>query len=80
MRRKSKLLVCSLLMCMVLSVLPVTESSAEEKPGETTSEASEIQDENVQRLEETTVMDENANIYPVEEEDGSVENEIGGIA
>ena len=80
MRRKSKLLVCSLLMCMVLSVLPVTESSAEEKPGETTSEASEIQDENIQRLEETTVMDENANIYPVEEEDGSVENEIGGIA
>ena len=65
---------------MVLSVLPVTKSSAEEKQGETSSEAAEIQDENSQRLEETTVMDENANIYSVEEEDGSVENEAGGIA
>ncbi len=80
MRKKRKLLVCSLLTCMVLSVLPVTKSSAEEKQGETSSEAAEIQDENSQRLEETTVMDENANIYSVEEEDGSVENEAGGIA
>ena len=80
MTRKRKLLVCSLFMCMVLSALPGVKSSAEEKQGETSSAASEIQDENIQRLEETTVMDENANIYEVDDEDGSVEGRKNGIA
>ena len=73
MMKKSRLLICSLFVCMAMAVLPGMKSSAEETTGDILSAASENQDENSQRLEEVTGMDENANIYEVEDTEGVVD-------
>ena len=86
MIKKSKLLICMLCMSMVLTVLPGMESNAEEVSGGADSAASELQDENSQRLEEVTAMDEDGSIYQIGETDGTVgedaesTDENGGIA
>lgn len=75
-----------LCMSMVLTVLPGMESNAEEVSGGADSAASELQDENSQRLEEVTAMDEDGSIYQIGETDGTVgedaesTDENGGIA
>ena len=63
MIRKSKLLICMLSMCMILAAAPGMESSAEELAGEQQPAAAELQDENSQRLETVTGMDENGGIF-----------------
>lgn len=60
-----------LCMSMILTVLPGMESYAAEE-GETSAAASELQDENSQRLDETTAMDENGSIYEISGDDGTV--------
>lgn len=50
------------------------KSNAEESPGEQASSESGLKDENSQRLEEVTGMDENGNIFTVEETEGTVTN------
>ncbi len=81
MTKKNRLLICSLFMCMALAVLPGMKSSAEETTGGTSEAAAENQDENSQRLEEVTGMDENANIYEIEDTEGVVdESQENGIA
>ena len=79
MIRKSKLLICMLFMCLGLAVLPGMKSNAEETAGETAS-ASENQDENSQRLEEITGMEEDGEIYEVTVEDGMVEETVNARA
>lgn len=79
MIRKSKLLICMLFMCLGLAVLPGMKSNAEETAGETAS-ASENQDENSQRLEEITGMEEDGEIYEVTVEDGMVEETVNANA
>ena len=56
---------------MVLTVLPGMESYAAEE-GETSAAASGLQDENSQRLEETTAIDEDGTIYEISGTDGTV--------
>ena len=51
------------------------KSYTEESPGEQASSESGLKDENSQRLEEVTGMDENGNIFTVEETEGTVQNE-----
>ena len=81
MTKKNRLLICSLFVCMALAVLPGMKSSAEETAGGTSEAAAENQDENSQRLEEVTGMDENANIYEVEDTEGVVdESQENGIS
>ena len=75
MIRKTKLLICTLVMSMVVTVLPGMTSEAAEAEGETPAAASELQDENSQRLEEVTAMDEEGNIYEIDETDGTVAEE-----
>lgn len=70
--RKNKLLICALALSMVLTVLPGMTSVAAEAEGETDASVSELQDENVQRLEEVTAMDEDGSIYEIEDTDGTV--------
>ena len=79
MIRKSKLLICMLFMCLGLAVLPGMKSNAEETAGEIAS-ASENQDENSQRLEEITGMEEDGEIYEVTVEDGMVEETVSARA
>ena len=62
MIKKKKLLICALLMSMVVSFMPGMESNAAELSGEDQVTAT-LQDENSQRLEETTAMDEDGAIY-----------------
>ena len=50
------------------------KSNAEESPGEQASSKSGLKDENTQRLEEVIGMDENGNIFTVEETEGTVQN------
>ena len=66
MIKKKKLLICALLMSMVVSFMPGMESNAAELSGEDQVTAT-LQDENSQRLEETTAMDEDGAIYEIHE-------------
>lgn len=75
MMKKSKLLICMLFMSMILTTIPGMESRAEESDGGTTSADSAIQDENPQRLEEVTAMDEDGSIYEITDENGIVETD-----
>lgn len=85
--RKNKLLICALFMSMILTVMPGMKSYAAEETGESAA-ASELQDENSQRLDSVTAMDEDGSIYEVGESDGTVDEETaeesieedGGIA
>ena len=85
--RKNKLLICALFMSMILTVMPGMKSYAAEETGESAA-ASELQDENSQRLDSVTAMDEDGSIYEVGESDGTVDEGIaeesieedGGIA
>ena len=85
--RKNKLLICALFMSMILTVMPGMKSYAAEETGESAA-ASELQDENSQRLDSVTAMDEDGSIYEVGESDGTVDEgtaeesieEDGGIA
>ena len=70
--KKNKLLICALFMSMVLTVLPGMESYAAGETGENAA-STELQDENSQRLETVTAMDEKGDIYEVGETDGTVE-------
>ena len=76
MIRKSKLLICTLVMSMIVTVLPGMTSYAAEAEGETEASATELQDENSQRLEEVTAMDEEGNIYEIADTDGTVSEEV----
>ena len=76
MIKKSKLLICMLFMSMVLTVLPGMRSYAEEAEGEAVTEDSGLQDENSQRLDEVTAMDEDGSIYAIGESDGTVEADV----
>ena len=80
MVRKTKLLICSLFACLALAVLPCVKSNAEEMSEGTQAAGTSIQDENSQRLEETTVMDAEGNIYEAEDTEGIVEDADAGIA
>ena len=62
--RKNKLLICTLFMSMILTVLPGMKSYAAETAGESAA-TSELQDENSQRLETVTAIDEDGSIYEV---------------
>ena len=72
--KKNKLLICALFMSMVLSVMPDMKSYAAGESGESAAET-ELQDENSQRLEAVTAMDEEGDIYEVGETDGTVEED-----
>lgn len=77
--RKNKLLICALFMSLILTVSPGMESYAAGETGESAA-ASGLQDENSQRLEAVTAMDENGDIYEVGETDGTVdENDAESI-
>ena len=85
MIRKNKLLICALAMSMVLTVMPGITSLAAEAEGETEAAVSELQDENSQRLEEVTAMDEDGTIYEIDDTDGTVDEAdesegVSGIA
>lgn len=79
--RKNKLLICALALSTVLTVLPGMTSVAAGAEGETDASAGELQDENVQRLEEVTAMDEDGSIYEIDDTDGTVDGaESNGIS
>lgn len=73
MNKIRKLLIPALFLCLTLSGMTVMESSAEETQGEQASAGSALEDENPQRLEEVTGMDEEGNIYEVDDSEGTVE-------
>ena len=75
--RKNKLLICALFMSMILTVMPGVKSYAAEETGENAA-ASGLQDENSQRLDSVTAMDEDGSIYEVGESDGTVEEGTTG--
>ncbi len=60
---------------MVVTVLPGMQSFAAETDGEGQAAASELQDENSQRLEEVTATEEDGSIYEIGETDGTVSEE-----
>ena len=68
-----------LFMSMVLTVLPGMRSYAEEAEGEAVTEDSGLQDENSQRLDEVTAMDEDGSIYAIGESDGTVEADVESV-
>ncbi len=57
---------------LVFAAIPGTAGKAAGAEGETEAAASELQDENIQRLEEVTAMDEDGSIYEIGETDGTV--------
>ena len=73
MNKIRKLLIPALFLFLTLSGMTVMESSAEETQGEQASAGSALEDENPQRLEEVTGMDEEGNIYEVDDSEGTVE-------
>ena len=75
--KKNKLLICALFMSMILTVMPGMKSYAAEETGENAA-ASELQDENSQRLDSVTAMDEDGSIYEVGESDGTVDEGTAG--
>ena len=82
MIKRNKLLICTLIMSMALTLMPGVTSRAAEAEGETEASVSEIQDENIQRLEEVTAMDEDGSIREIEDVNGTVDEADGtdGIA
>lgn len=56
-----------LLVCLCTVYVPGIESQAEEMSGEQTSDDPGLEDENPQRLDEATGMDEDGNIFEVDE-------------
>ena len=58
-------------MSLILNALPGMESYAAGETGESAAQT-DLQDENSQRLETVTAMDENGNIYEVGDSDGTV--------
>lgn len=58
-------------MSLILTALPGMESYAAGETGESAAQT-DLQDENSQRLETVTAMDENGNIYEVGDSDGTV--------
>ena len=82
MIKRNKLLICTLVMSMALTLMPGVTSRAAEAEGETEASVSEIQDENIQRLEEVTAMDEDGSIREIEDVNGTVDEADGtdGIA
>ena len=61
-----------LLVCLCTVYVPGIESQAEEMSGEQTSASTGLEDENPQRLDEVTGMDEDGNIFEVEETGGEI--------
>ena len=82
MIKRNKLLICTLVMSMALTLMPGVTSRAAEAEGETEASVSEIRDENIQRLEEVTAMDEDGSIREIEDVNGTVDEADGtdGIA
>lgn len=78
MTKKRKLLILSLFLCLSTTMVFGMESNAEGTSGEQTSAVSGMKDENAQRLEKVTGMDENGNVFEVDDSDGTFEN--GGNA
>lgn len=70
---KRKLLILLFFMCMVLTGLPSMKSEAQEGDSGGTSQA--LEDENPERTESVTAMDENGNITEVGDSDGSMTEE-----
>lgn len=70
---KRKLLILLFFMCMVLTGLPAMKSEAQEGDSGGTSQA--LEDENPERTESVTAMDENGNITEVGDSDGSITEE-----
>lgn len=58
-----------------MPLLLSTESRAEGTSGEQTFAVSELKDENAQRSENVTGMDENGNVYEVDDSNGTIEND-----
>ena len=73
MRRIRRFLVLALLVCFG-TTLPGIVSNAEEMSGEQTSAGSGLEDENPQRMDAVTAMDEEGNIFEVDEEGGEVDD------
>lgn len=69
-------------MSMVFTMMPGMTSKAAGAEGETEAAVSDIQDENSQRLEEVTAMDEDGSIREIADVDGTVDEADGadGIA
>ena len=82
MIKRNKLLICALAMSMVFTMMPGMTSKAAGAEGETEAAVSDIQDENSQRLEEVTAMDEDGSIREIADVDGTVDEADGadGIA
>ena len=74
MQRIRRFLVLTLLVCFGMT-LPGIVSNAEDMSGEQTSAGSGLEDENPQRLQEVTAMDEEGNIFEVDEEGGELADE-----
>lgn len=72
MQRAGKFLILVLLVCLCTVYVPGIESQAEEMSGEQTSASTGLEDENPQRLDEVTGMDEDGNIFEVEETGGEI--------
>lgn len=77
MQRIRRFLVLTLLVCLG-AALPGIISNAEDMSGEQTSAGSGLEDENPQRLDAVTAMDEDGNIFEVTEEGGELKD--SGIA
>ena len=73
MIKRNKLLICALAMSMVFTMMPGMTSKAAGAEGETEAAVSDIQDENSQRLEEVTAMDEDGAIREIADVDGTVD-------
>ena len=78
MQRAKKFLILVLLVCLCTVYVPGIESQAEEMSGEQTSDDPGLEDENPQRLDEATGMDEDGNIFEVDETGGEISE--SGIA
>ncbi len=72
MQKAGKFLILVLLVCLCTVYVPGIESQAEEMSGEQTSASTGLEDENPQRLDEVTGMDEDGNIFEVEETGGEI--------
>ncbi len=71
MRRIRRFLVLTLLICLG-AAMPGIKSYAEETSGEQASAG--LEDENPQRLDSVTAMDEDGNIFEVDEEGGELDD------
>lgn len=81
MQKARKFWILVLLVCLCTVYVPGIESQAGDVSGEQTSANSGLEDENPQRLEEVTGMDENGNIFEVDETEGEVsEPEIAALS